>query len=193
MEPGDVAHRVRQVRVVPSSGWDGLSDADLPGRPAARNEIKDAVLSRRMPPWGAVKGFGSFRNDQSLSQEQIETRDAMGGWWHQAGQQPADVAHHAGATPAPVSRRNAVVTVQGTARLSGPCSSTGWCRRRCRRGGSLRVTAVLPDGRVEPLVWLHDYDDRYRHPFLFRRPILLPEGNDDSGLASDAALGLMSR
>ncbi len=36
------------------------------------NEIKDAVLSRRMPPWGAVKGFGHFRNDQSLMQEQIE-------------------------------------------------------------------------------------------------------------------------
>src|SRR5580765_6541334 len=34
--------------------------------------IKDAVLSRRMPPWGAVKGFGSFRNDQGLMQEQIE-------------------------------------------------------------------------------------------------------------------------
>jgi hypothetical protein len=25
-----------------------------------------------MPPWGAVKGFGQFRNDQSFSQEQIE-------------------------------------------------------------------------------------------------------------------------
>ena len=36
------------------------------------NAIKDAVLARRMPPWGAVKGFGQFRNDQSLSQEQIE-------------------------------------------------------------------------------------------------------------------------
>jgi len=33
--------------------------------------VKDAVLSRRMPPWGAVKGFGSFRNDEGLSQEQI--------------------------------------------------------------------------------------------------------------------------
>src|SRR5262245_40836894 len=36
------------------------------------NAVKDAVLARRMPPWGAVKGFGHFRNDQSLSQEQIE-------------------------------------------------------------------------------------------------------------------------
>jgi len=25
--------------------------------------IKDEVLSRRMPPWGAVKGFGEFRDD----------------------------------------------------------------------------------------------------------------------------------
>ena len=35
-------------------------------------EIKAAVLSRRMPPWGAIKGFGEFRNDQALTQEQIE-------------------------------------------------------------------------------------------------------------------------
>ena len=34
--------------------------------------IKEAVLSRRMPPWGAVKGFGDFRDDQGLTQEQIE-------------------------------------------------------------------------------------------------------------------------
>jgi len=34
--------------------------------------IKEEVLSRRMPPWGAVKGFGDFRNDQGLTAEQIE-------------------------------------------------------------------------------------------------------------------------
>ena len=34
--------------------------------------IKDAVMARTMPPWGAVKGFGEFRNDQALTQEQIE-------------------------------------------------------------------------------------------------------------------------
>jgi mono/diheme cytochrome c family protein len=33
--------------------------------------IKDSVLARRMPPWGAVKGFGNFRNDEGLTQEQI--------------------------------------------------------------------------------------------------------------------------
>src|SRR5881296_2508293 len=36
-----------------------------------RTAIKEEVLERRMPPWGAVKGFGEFKNDISLSQEEI--------------------------------------------------------------------------------------------------------------------------
>src|ERR671912_833704 len=39
-------------------------------RPWAK-AIKDEVLHRRMPPWGAVKGFGDFRDDASLTQEEI--------------------------------------------------------------------------------------------------------------------------
>src|SRR5215469_18045153 len=34
--------------------------------------IKEEVEQRRMPPWGAVKGFGDFRNDQALTPEQLE-------------------------------------------------------------------------------------------------------------------------
>jgi hypothetical protein len=33
--------------------------------------IKEQVLSRRMPPWGAVKGFGHLSPDNSLTQEEI--------------------------------------------------------------------------------------------------------------------------
>src|SRR5262245_64102553 len=40
--------------------------------------IKAAVLARTMPPWGAGKGFGNFRNDQSLWQEQNELIKNMG-------------------------------------------------------------------------------------------------------------------
>ena len=39
-------------------------------RPWAK-AIKDEVLNRRMPPWGAVKGYGEFKHDPSLTQEQI--------------------------------------------------------------------------------------------------------------------------
>ena len=40
-------------------------------RPWAK-AMQEEVLERRMPPWGAVKGFGDFRNDQALTPEQIE-------------------------------------------------------------------------------------------------------------------------
>lgn len=33
--------------------------------------IKEQVLSRAMPPWGAVKGFGNFKPDHALTQEEI--------------------------------------------------------------------------------------------------------------------------
>src|SRR5215472_15202541 len=34
--------------------------------------IKQQVLERRMPPWNAVKGFGEFKNDRGLTQEDLE-------------------------------------------------------------------------------------------------------------------------
>ena len=40
-------------------------------RPWAK-AIGEEVLRRRMPPWGAVKGFGDFRDDQGLTPEQLE-------------------------------------------------------------------------------------------------------------------------
>src|ERR1700683_2945462 len=39
---------------------------------ARAKHIAKSVLERRMPPFGAVKGFGDLRDDQSLTQEQIE-------------------------------------------------------------------------------------------------------------------------
>ena len=42
-------------------------------RPWAK-AIKEEVLERRMPPWGAVKGFGDFKDDQGLTEEQIKMK-----------------------------------------------------------------------------------------------------------------------
>src|SRR5580692_3109009 len=41
-------------------------------RPWAK-AIKEEALERRMPPWEAVKGFGEFRDDRGLTQEELET------------------------------------------------------------------------------------------------------------------------
>ena len=67
------------------------------------NEIKDAVLSRRMPPWGAIKGFGSFRNDQSLSQEQIETLTRWVDGGIRRGNNPQMLPNAPDPTPKPVA------------------------------------------------------------------------------------------
>src|SRR3954451_4534955 len=57
-------------------------------RPWAK-AIKDEVLHRRMPPWGAVKGFGDFRDDPSLTQDEI-TRIAE---WVEGGAPEGDPAY----------------------------------------------------------------------------------------------------
>jgi hypothetical protein len=41
-------------------------------RPWAR-AIRDRVVSREMPPWHADPAIGTFRNDRSLSQDEIDT------------------------------------------------------------------------------------------------------------------------
>jgi hypothetical protein len=40
-------------------------------RPWAR-AIREEVLAREMPPWGAVTGFGHFENDVSLTQREVD-------------------------------------------------------------------------------------------------------------------------
>jgi len=78
-------HRAGEVGPMPLAGYD---DA----RPWARS-IKQAVVSRRMPPWNAESAAGTFRNDPSLSRNQIDTIAA----WSDAGA-PAGDPHDA---PAP--------------------------------------------------------------------------------------------
>src|SRR4029077_13107094 len=41
-------------------------------RPWAK-AIREAVLLKKMPPWFAEPGYGSFSNDRSLSQPEIDT------------------------------------------------------------------------------------------------------------------------
>ena len=84
-------------------------------------EIKAAVLSRRMPPWGAIKGFGDFRNDEALTPEQIELfvdwiqNDAPRGNNRQA--LPAEPKFSA---PAAVTPPAHVVSVSGSLTLDRP-------------------------------------------------------------------------
>ena len=156
------------------------------------NEIKDAVLARRMPPWGAVKGFGNFRNDQSLMQEQIElfARWVDGGI--RRGTNPRQLPKvPTFTTDSPGAPTEPGIGVTGPTTLRQAVVLDGLMPQQVPPGRSIRIVAVLPRGTVEPLVWLHGYDSRFAHPFLLRKPLSLPPGTVISGIPADAVMTLL--
>ena len=156
------------------------------------NAIKAAVLARRMPPWGAVKGFGTFRNDQSLTQEQIElmSRWVDGGIrrGNNAGLLPKPPVFDA---PPAVTIPQDAVKVSGPLTLRAPLVLDGLVPETVPLDRSVRMAVRLPGGSVEPLVWLHGYDNKYRHAFLLRRPMTLPSGAVIEGVPSDTVIALL--
>lgn len=140
-------------------------------RPWAK-AIKEEVLSRRMPPWGAVKGYGDLKDDPSLTQDEL-TRIAE---WVEGGAPEGDERY---LPPAPMAQGAAMPPRSATVftrqallgkgiRLAGihPLASVAMSK----------ITARKPDGSIEPLLWLRDYKQQWNHTFRFREPLLLPAG-----------------
>jgi len=162
------------------------------GRPWAK-AIQEEVLERRMPPWGAVKGFGEFRNDQALTPEQME----LIADWVEGGApegEDKDLPQPAKADTAPVPPAPAPhhVPVSGDYKLTKPMKLSGLLLKKVAHGVSFQMTAERPDGSVEPLLWLQPFKPAYGHPFLFRTPVLLPAGSTIRGAPADAVVELLS-
>jgi hypothetical protein len=138
--------------------------------------IKEQVLSRAMPPWGAVKGFGNLKPDHALTQEEILIIAA----WVIGGAPEGDPswlpkqAHGKPATAPPAIKD--AVTVSGPTALKAPLQLAGIRPEADAIVASARITARLPDGAVRPLVWLYHYDPKWKRDFLFREPLSLPKG-----------------
>jgi hypothetical protein len=144
--------------------------------------IKETVLARRMPPWGAVKGFGEFRNDEALTQEEI-TLIAL---WVTGGApegNPDNLAIRPTIAPRTVltqSRRQLIVGDDFI--FAEPFFLDGFTVGEAPRTESAQITLRYPDGRIEPLVWLYQFKMR-SEPFLLRTPIQIPAGARITGLA----------
>ena len=153
--------------------------------------IKEEVLSRRMPPWGAVKGFGEFREDQGLTQEQIELITA----WVEGGVpegNPQDLPPKPKLTkPAKTSAKKNQIVVSGEHTLRSSFKLGGLMPDKVPPGASLRVQAKLPDGSLVPLVWLYEYRDQYKHAVLLRTPLTLPAGTVIRGVPPGASIILL--
>jgi hypothetical protein len=155
--------------------------------------IKEAVLARRMPPWGAVKGFGEFQDDQGLTQEQVELFSD----WVEGGMLRGNNRNVHPEPPKfepPDQSKSPVasgVVVQGTLALDRPLVLAGLLADDVPGGISMQVVATLPDGHIQPLVWFYEYQNRYRHPFVFRRPMRLPAGTIIRGVRPPARIQLL--
>jgi hypothetical protein len=153
--------------------------------------IKASVLSRQMPPWGAVKGFGDFRNDGSLSQEQISLiTDWVDGGAPKGNNPRVLPAVPTFEEPAPFAVPPNAVAVSGELALTRAIDVDGVIPERMPPG-SRQIVAVKPDGAIEPLVWLYEYRDSLRHPFLFRRPVRLTAGTLIKGVPREAKMLLI--
>jgi hypothetical protein len=153
--------------------------------------IKEEVLSRRMPPWGAVKGFGEFRNDQGLTQEQIELITA----WVEGGVPEGNArdlpAKPKLVKPSPAGARRDQIVVNGELTLTKALKLDGLIPQEVPSGVPLKIVARLPDGSIEPLLWLYEYKAVHKHAFLLRKPLTLPVGTVIRGVPKGASVILL--
>ena len=144
-------------------------------RPWAK-AIKEEVLERRMPPWGAVKGFGQFQDDRGLTQEQIE----LIADWVEGGAPEGDPAllpkrPDFELKPAP-SPSASEIAVEGEIALRAPLVLAGIHAGKLPDGTSLMVTATRPDGSIEPLLWLYDYKPQFARSYWYSAALKFPSG-----------------
>ena len=150
-------------------------------RPWAR-AIREEVLTRRMPKWHVVRGYGDFTNDPSLSSFEV----ALFAAWADGGAPRTLPPKPGAAAPTPVVAYPK--TVAPFSRLAGgssggeraidlPCSAPSLpagrlvgLRPALETGADLRVTVTGPDGS-EPLLWLRNFDPGFAETYWLRRPL----------------------
>jgi hypothetical protein len=155
-------------------------------------EIKEAVLSRQMPPWGAVKGFGEFRDDQGLSQAELELITDWVDSDTPKGNNPNTLPKEPKFDkPRPFKVPKNAILVSGDTTLDRDVVVDGLFPQKVSGKDPMKIVAILPDGDMKPLLWLYEYDDRYQHPFLFRLALELPTGTVIRGVPDDAKVVLI--
>ena len=147
-------------------------------RPWAK-AVREEVLERRMPPWGAVEGVGAFRDNPSLTPLEIE----MLVNWVEGGAPEGDAVYLPpkpafDAGPKSVPAPKPVLTVESTAPLTlrEAVIAAAITPRDIPEGSSMEVTAYKPDGSVEHLIWLRNYREEWTRTYWFREPLRLPAG-----------------
>lgn len=144
-------------------------------RPWAK-AIKEEVLERRMPPWGAIKGFGEFAHDPSLSPEELHVLAD----WVEGGAPEGDPQYLPplppklpNLPPQPVLR----VQLRDGHRFAAPAQLHVIAPpASLRQGESFQAIAERPGGVRVPLLWIVNYQPKHRRAYTYRSPVVLPAG-----------------
>lgn len=157
--------------------------------------IRDSVQQRTMPPWNAMRGFGAYRNDASLTQEEI----ALIVDWVNGGAPEADRPSPGPSLPQSlpaslgVPSRPEVAATGKPGRVPANRTGSTWVRLtpskneiphaavieaielpEMKEGAAFQAFLHRPDGSREPLVWVRRYVPGAGRTFEFLRPLDAP-------------------
>jgi hypothetical protein len=138
--------------------------------------IRDAVQSRLMPPWNAVKGFGEFANDQALSQEEISLLTD----WVNGGAPEGDPADASDQLLSPSASAqlppHRELPLSQALKATKPIALLAIDVAQLNEGAEARLVAELPDRTVVPLLWLRNFRSAAGRTFVLAEPLALPAG-----------------
>jgi hypothetical protein len=156
-------------------------------RPWAK-AIKEEVLSRRMPPWAAIKGFGEFRDDQALTQEDL----LILAEWVEGGAPEGDARlvphfpHFDSGENVVRPAGTAELVLNGSASIKQAVELAAIRPKKLSEGASVKVVAERPDGSVEPIIWIENYRAAFDRTYVLRSPLRLPAGSQVVAFPPDA-------
>jgi mono/diheme cytochrome c family protein len=152
-------------------------------RPWAK-AIREEVLTRRMPKWQAVRGYGDFRNDPSLSSFEI----ALIAAWAEGGAPKGTAAIDPPPLRAPASSSAGGDVAESVV----PCNSPlppgylAGIRPALSAGGSVGLAVEHADGARDIVGLIRGYDPKFPTTYWLRVPVALTPG---SRLVADVSSG----
>jgi mono/diheme cytochrome c family protein len=177
--------RIVAARCVTCHTRDGRGPMSLAtyedARPWAK-AIKEEVMTRRMPKWHAVRGYGDFSNDPSLSAFEI----ALVAAWADGGapkglDPPAAAARQENGSPDRVEHDPRGDT--SLRKLALPCGEEPMpasvlvaVQPDLEKGQSVGIAVRMPDGRRDMIAWIRNYDPDFPTTYWLRTPLVLPAG-----------------
>jgi hypothetical protein len=177
---GEVA-RIVEGRCVKCHSTDGPGPMSLEtyedARPWAR-AIREEVMTRRMPKWHAVRGYGDFSNDPSLSPFEIALLVA----WADGGAPKG--SEDEAKRQAAVAAVSAPETREDVRRLTIPCGeqllpegTLVFVQPQLGRDGSVGIAIRQPDGHRDIVAWIRGYEPDFPTTYHLRTPLRLAPGS----------------